>query len=291
MVKADFHTHTTASDGSFTPKELIQLAHQQGIRYIAVTDHDTIEGLEEARKEAESYGITLIPGIELSLDYPGIPGSIHVLGFYIDYREEKIQRYIQILKDYRKERNLMMFSKLKKLGFNINPEDFPDIPLDKLGRAHIAKKLYEKHYVHSINEAFENYLKKGEKAYVNKKRYSIEEGIDLIHSLKGVACLAHPYTLKLNNNQLELFIHYLKDNCNLDALEVFYPEHSPRFIDFYYELASKYNLIVMGGSDFHGENKPDLKLGQGFLNQSKVQDFREDEIIKALLEKRSLYDH
>lgn len=289
MIVADFHTHTTASDGSFTPEALIQLAAKQGIKYIAITDHDTVEGLPRAEAEAARQGIHLIPGIELSLDYPGIPGSIHVLGFYVDYHESQIGQYIQILKDYRKERNLMMFAKLNKIGFDIVPEDFPGIPLEQLGRAHIAKKLFEKGYVSSINDAFENYLKKGEKVYVNKKRYSIESGIDLIHSLKGVACLAHPYTLKLNNNQLDVFIHYLKQHCDLDAIEVFYPEHSPRFVDFYYELAKKYNLLATGGSDFHGENKPDLKLGQGFLTQGIQHEFNVDHIIKALKEKSLHY--
>lgn len=291
LLAIDLHTHTTASDGSYTPKELILLASQNGIKKIAITDHDTVAAIDEAIKIGLKHNIEVIPGIEISVNYPGVPGSIHLLGFFIDYTNPIIENYIQTLKEYRRERNIKMFAKLSQLGFNITQDDFPDIPLTKLGRAHIAKKMFEKGYVKTINEAFENFLKKGEKAYVNKQRLSIEKGIELIHALHGVACLAHPYTLKLNNQQLELFVKYLKDSCSLDALEVFYPEHSQRFIEFYLELATKYRLIATGGSDFHGENKPDLKLGDYIPDSFNKPFLSMEEVVVALKNKSKIYEH
>ncbi|HCL56962.1 MAG TPA: phosphoesterase [Spirochaetia bacterium] len=286
----DLHSHTTASDGSCPPIDLIRLAEKEGIKYIAVTDHDTLEGIEEAEEEGRKHGIQVIAGIELSVNYPGIPGSIHLLGININYKSEKIKQHITTFKEYRKERNLKMFKKLQKLGFKIIPEDFPGISLYNLGRAHIARKMYEKGFVSSVNEAFENFLKKGEKAYVNKKRFSIEEAIALVHSISGIAALAHPYTLKLNNVQLEMFVKYLKENCGLDALEVYYPEHSPRFIDFYLELTRKFSLIPVGGSDFHGDNKPGLRLGHFLHEELKELAPDWESILNQIFSKSEAYE-
>lgn len=261
MVRIDFHTHTNASDGSFTPSELVSLALKQGMTHVAITDHDTITGIEEAVLKAENHDLEIIPGIELSLNYPGVPGSIHLLGLYIDYKSDAIHNYIDQLKIFRRERNIKIFEKMKKLDIDINERDFPHIPLEQLGRAHIGKMMLEKGYTKTINETFEKYLKKDAQAYVNKKRFSVEEGIEMVHAWKGVACLAHPYTLKLNYAQLDVFIKYLREACSLDGVEIFHPEHSPRFIEFYHELCTRYDLIPTGGSDFHGENKPDNALG------------------------------
>lgn len=288
-MEGDLHTHTTASDGTYTPRHLVETAARFGLKSLAITDHDTVSGIDEAMQAGRELGIEVIPGIELSLNYPGIPGSIHLLGLYIDYHSSVIDSYLQNLQEFRRERNLKMLEKLQKLNIPIAMEDFPDIPLDVLGRAHIARKMFEKGFVTTINEAFESYLKKDEKAYVNKKRYSVEEGIEMVHALKGVACLAHPYTLKLNNTQLEIFVKYLKEACSLDALEVFYPEHSPRFVEFYLSLTQKYQLIPTGGSDFHGENKPDIHIGKNFYPIADNPEITYGEILHAVKERALLY--
>jgi len=289
LINGDLHTHTNASDGTYTPTQLIETAAQFGLKSIAITDHDSVSGVEEGIKVGKKLGIEVIPGIELSLDYPGIPGSIHLLGLCIEYQSPIITKYLDNLQEYRKNRNLEMLDKLQKLNFAIALDDFPNVPLDVLGRAHIARKMLEKGFVSTLNEAFENYLKKGEKAYVNKKRYSIEEGIDMIHQLKGVACLAHPYTLKLNHTQLEIFIKYLKEVCSLDGIEVFYPEHSPRFVDFYLFLANKYKLIPTGGSDFHGENRPDVHIGKNFYPIIENPKITYQEILDAVKQRALSY--
>ncbi len=237
--KADLHIHTSASDGEYSPEKVVDVAHELGINSIAITDHDTVDGVKSVIAYGKKKDIEVIPGIELSVNYPGVLGSIHLLGLYIDYNNEILINYIKKLKEYREERNYKIFWKLEKLGFDIKEDDFPNILIQNLGRPHIAKKLVEKGYVDNLNIAFEHYLKKGAKAYVNKKRYYVEEGIDFIHSICGLAIMAHPYTLKLNTNQLDVFLRYLKKSCKLDGLEVFYPEHSPRFVDMYYQLAKK----------------------------------------------------
>jgi len=284
-LKIDLHIHTTASDGTYSPAEIVELASSENIEYIAITDHDTVSGIQEAIIEGKKKGVNVIPGIELSLNYPGVLGSIHLLGLYIDYKSNYIDEIIKVLKQYRIERNLRMLEKAKKLNIDISEKDF-DIPLDRLGRAHIASFLEKKGYVSSINEAFEKYLKKGGEIYVNKKRYRIEEGIDIIHSLGGISILAHPYTTKLNSKNLEIFLNYLVNVCKLDGIEVFYPEHSPRFVDFYYSLAVNFKLIITGGSDFHGFNKPDISLLSYLETQTENSIFNPEETIKQLKERK-----
>lgn len=291
IIKIDLHSHTTASDGEFTPTQLVAQAASLGISHLAITDHDNVEGIDEAIKAGLEYGVEIVPGIELSLDYPGVPGSIHLLGLYIDHKHAEIDRYVVKLKEFREERNLKMLDKVQKLGFDIRAEDFPEIPLNKLGRVHIAKKLVDKGYLKDVKEAFERYLKKGAGAYVNKIRYSVEEGIDFVHKTKGIASLAHPYTLKLNHKQLEIFIRYLKDAAKLDAMEVFYPEHSPRFVEFYLQLVKKYDLIPTGGSDYHGDNKPGLSLGENFYPIVDDVDITYQDIMNRLQQLRSVYEH
>lgn len=287
-MKVDLHIHTAASDGTYTPSQIIKLAKSQSISFIAITDHDTVDGIEESIAEGKKENIGVIPGIELSLNYPEVLGSIHLLGLYIDHKSNYIKEIIQVLKEYRIERNLKIFEKAKKLNIKIDENDFKEIPLDTLGRAHIAAVLEKKGYVNSINEAFERYLKKGGELYVNKRRYRVEEGIEIIHNIGGVAILAHPYTTKLNNNNLEIFVKYLINNCKLDGIEVFYPEHSPRFVDFYYQLAKKLDLIITGGSDFHGFNKPNVSLLSYLQNQTETSIFYPEETLKNL-EKRVRY--
>ncbi len=258
----DLHTHSTASDGSFSPKELVNLAKEIDLLALALTDHDTIDGLAEAEAEAKSVGLAFVPGIEISVKFEG-PGHFHLLGYFIDYQENILTKTLVKLKEARASRNQKMIAKLKELGVPITWEEVLAVSGGgEIGRPHIAKVLVDKGIVKDTDEAFSRYLAKGAAAYVPKARLDPEEAIELIHEAKGLTSLAHPYYLKLSNEELEKYVAYLKQK-GLDAIEAYYTDHSPEYTAFCLELARKYNLLVTGGSDFHGANKPEIKLGVG----------------------------
>ena len=262
MGNIDLHLHTTASDGVMTPSEIVNYAKNKGLQAIAITDHDTIEGLKEGLVEGERIGLEVIPGIEISAEHS--PGSMHLLGFFIDINHPILKERLEFLQRARAERNPRMAEKLNKLGINITfDEVLKASGGGQVGRPHFAQVLIEKGYVRSFQEAFDRFLKKGAPAYVEKMRFSPEESIHFINEANGVAVLAHPNTLQLNGYpELEnLILRLVKKG--LRGIEANYPEHSALEVAQYKTLAERHGLLVTGGTDYHGIEKNGLDIGVG----------------------------
>lgn len=262
MGYVDLHLHTTASDGVRSPSEIVRYAKFRGLQAIAITDHDTIEGLEEGLAEGEKIGFELIPGIEISAEHS--PGSMHLLGYFIDITHPLLNDRLGYLQRSRAERNPKMVEKLNRLGIDITYEEVLEASGGgQVGRPHFAQVLMGKKYVKSFKEAFDRYLKKGAPAYVDKLRFAPGEALHFINEAGGVAVLGHPNTLGLNGySELEgLILQLLKEG--LKGIEVYYPEHSPAEIAQYKGLAGKYGLVITGGTDYHGIEKNGLEIGVG----------------------------
>lgn len=260
MGLVDLHVHSNASDGTLTPAEVVRLAREGGLRAVALTDHDTIDGLAEAVAAGPAYGVEIIPGVEVSARFAG--GTMHILGLEIDFRNGHLNDRLAVLKRARAERNPQIIAKLNALGINITLEQVEKISGEgQMGRPHIARAMMEAGYVRSIQEAFDLYLRYHGKAYVPKFRFPPEEAIAMIREVQGVPVLAHPYTLglgsplALKNTLVELM------SLGLGGIEAIYTEHTPEQEALYLRLARELGLLVTGGSDFHGDNKPEIVLG------------------------------
>ncbi|AEH44935.1 PHP domain protein [Thermodesulfatator indicus DSM 15286] len=262
MKIVDLHTHSTASDGTLTPIDLVKEAKNINLIAIALTDHDTVAGLKDAQNMAEKLEIAFVPGVEISVKFQG-PGHCHILGYFIDYENSVLKETLASLHEARAKRNILMIEKLKSLGIDISIEELKKMAGGgEIGRPHMAKILVQKGVVKDFDEAFEKYLAKGKPAYVPKARLEAEEAIKIIHQAGGLVSLAHPYYLGLDEDSLIRYVAELK-NKGLDAIEAYYTDHDESYTQFCLELAKKFSLLITGGSDFHGENKPEIKLGIG----------------------------
>ena len=259
----DLHLHTTASDGTMSPAELVRYAQEKGLKVIAITDHDTIEGLPEGIQEGNKVGLEVIPGVELSADAP--TGTMHLLGYYIDPDSSELADKLRVLQQARMERNLKMVEKLRALGISLELSEVKAAPEHgQIGRPHFAYTMVQKGYAQNIQDAFDRYLGKGRPAYVEKFRFSPAEAMDFIRKAGGITVLAHPFTLKQAEPQdFEALIRELKEK-GLDGIEVYYPEHSDGQKRLYRDVAQKYGLVISAGSDFHGLNKDEADLGEGY---------------------------
>jgi hypothetical protein len=258
----DLHIHTTASDGILSPSEVVHYAVKKGIKAIAITDHDTIDGNEEAIREGHLINLPVIPGVEISVEYP--PGTMHMLGYLFDNQSEVLCEKLKLLQKYRAERNPRIAERLTRSGIPIRYEEVVKLARGgQVGRPHFARLMVEKGYVRSEQEAFEKYLKKGGPAYEEKVRFNASEAIALILGAQGVPVLAHPFTLNCKGSQ-ELS-HVVKGlvESGLKGIEVYYSDHSEEDTLGYQRLADTYNLIVTGGSDFHGNGASGIDLGTG----------------------------
>ena len=257
--KADLHTHTTASDGQYTPIELVQMAKAQGLSAIAITDHDTMDGLREAAQAGERYGLRVIPGIELSAkEYP----TFHILGYGISPEAAALQGLCRRMKTRRGERNQRLLLFLHEKGIELSlPEVMEIAGGDIIGRPHFAQAMVRRGYVSTNREAFDCYLDTEEyQEKVERNKPSAQECIHAIKASGGKASLAHPYQLGIGSSELEKLVAELAV-CGLDAIECYYPKYTLEQQEFYLYLADKYQLHCTGGSDFHGEKvKPDIKM-------------------------------
>jgi predicted metal-dependent phosphoesterase TrpH len=262
MGYVDLHIHTTASDGVMSPSEIVRYAKAKGLQAIAITDHDTIEGLEEGLLEGEKIDFEVIPGIEISAEHS--PGSMHLLGFFLDIHHPLLNERLGYLQKARAERNPKIVDRLNRLGIELTYEEVLKASGGgQVGRPHFAQVLLEKNYVRSFQEAFERFLKKGAPAYVDKSRFTAKEAIHFINEAKGVSVLAHPNTLNMNGySELENLILRLIEE-GLKGIEVYYPEHSPLEVARYKTLAERYGLLMTGGTDYHGIEKNGLDIGVG----------------------------
>lgn len=261
MDYIDLHTHSNASDGSFPPREVVRLAKERGLKALALTDHDTIDGLPEAVAAGQEFGIEVIPGVEISARHAN--GSMHILGYFLDYESELLARRLAVLKQARKDRNPQIIAKLNDLGLPLTMAQVERISGGgQVGRPHIARALYEGGYVRSLQEAFDVYLGNNGRAYVSKFRFPPEEALAMIRDAQGIPVVAHPFTLGLHTSEtLKPLLLELRA-LGLVGLECYYPEHSSVQEALYLSLARELGLLITGGSDFHGDNKPEVALGR-----------------------------
>lgn len=261
MDKIDLHVHTTASDGTMSPKEVVSLATMLGLKAIALTDHDTMAGLQEAGEAAELMGISVVPGIEISSEYRG--KEVHVLGYFLDPEAQKLKDYIQWVGQSRKTRNEKILEKLQKKGYDITLEQLEEkFPGATLGRPHIAQRLVELGAVSSVKEAFRRYLDTGRSCYVPRQYIPFADGVKLIRDCGGVAVLAHPLQYGYGKAELEALVKTAAE-AKVTGMEILYTGYTQGDIQKLYDLAEKYTLLPTGGSDFHGDNKPGVQLGSG----------------------------
>lgn len=256
----DLHLHTDYSDGTCNPSEVLDLCMDKGLQVISITDHDTVEGVEESIQGARKRNLGIIPGIEISSKYP--PGTLHILGYGIDYRDRFFLSELERFQLIRKNRNIRIIDKLKSLGIDI---EMSEVVLEKskagsLGRPHIAMVMLKKGIVDSIGEAFDEYLGKSGKAFVSKEVLTSAETIKLIHDVGGFAFLAHPSTLNLESSDFRDYIKKLISE-GLDGMEIYSSAHTAEQIGDYCQVAGDFDLMVSAGSDFHGKNKKDVFLG------------------------------
>jgi predicted metal-dependent phosphoesterase TrpH len=263
----DLHIHSTASDGTLSPAEIIVLAARLGLGAIAITDHDSIAGSREALLHGIPDSLGFLTGVEISAEpppsYPGA-GSIHILGYGFRLDDPELNRALEKLQDSRRGRNPEIIARLNKLGIDIRIEEVEREAADgQPGRPHIAKLLIKKGAARSMDDAFDRYLGNGKPAYVDKFRIEFSQAIGLINAAGGTPVLAHPCLLELERwEQLDDLLQEMM-SMGLKGLEVYYPLNSPEQTRQYSELAARHRLLMTGGTDFHGDIQPEIQLGVG----------------------------
>ncbi len=266
----DLHTHTTESDGTDSPAELIALAVRGGLEALAITDHDTMEGYRKAVEPAREAGLELMCGIELSTRFRG--RSVHLLGYFPHGEPAApFAEWLHELQVSRKERNGRMVERLQSLGIPITLEEVERKGRSMAGRPHFAQVLMEKGYVKSIQQAFQEYLDESAKGYVERREADFAESVELIAQSGGVASVAHP--IRLLRKAPEPLADTIREmsRAGLPALEAYHSDHSAADVRCYETLAREYGLGVTGGSDYHGLNKPNIQLGTGANGNLCVQ--------------------
>jgi hypothetical protein len=262
--RIDLHIHTTASDGTDTPAQAVALAKALGLSAIAVTDHDSVDGVAEAQAEGQALGIEVIAGIEISADYLG--NKAHILGFFIDPFSPALRPALDWAVNERADRNRKIVASMAADGFDISLEAllaaYPD---SLLGRPHMAEYLMKKGYVTSVKEAFDKYLGEGCPYYRDKERMPMEQAVQVIGQAGGIAVLAHPLQYGYQGQALEDFFQQARA-VGCKALEAYYSEHSPTQQAFLLQKAHALGLGVSGGSDYHGSRKPHIQMGSGIEN-------------------------
>ena len=250
----DLHIHTNASDGLLSPEEVVEASAKRKLSAISITDHDTTDGFSGIIDLAKDNELELVPGVELSCMY--LDTDVHLLGYYIDYNDPWFVKSIQIYRKERYLRGIAMVNKLNEIGINIKMETVNDIAGDAtVGRPHLAEALLKEEYVRTFDEAFARYLGYHAPAYVPKKHLDVEEAINLIHHIGGVAVLAHPGTLRHDE-----FIPDFVD-MELDGIEAYHSLQKRSIVEHYKKIARKYNIFYTGGSDCHGLRKGTLLIG------------------------------
>lgn len=275
MRYADLHIHTKLSDGTFTPERVVKETHELGLSCIAITDHDTVCAIEPAIKEANKLNVEIIPGVELTAEIDDY--EIHILGYFIDWQAEWFKRKLEQICDVRKTRALAIIEKLRACGINLDSDEVIRAATPgSVGRLHIAWMLQKKGFVLSIQEAFNKYIGNGRSCYVKKFKLTPGETINMICRLKGLAVLAHPYSVG-NDEFIPEFVQ-----LGLKGIEVYYPEHDRATTEHYQNLAKKYGLLATGGSDCHGLGKDRVMMGEIKIPYSLVEALkREAEILKS----------
>ncbi len=260
MRYVDLHTHTMASDGALSPAQLVRYAAERGVTTLAVTDHDTVSGIEEAIAAGEKYDVCVIPGVELSATYSR---ELHIVGLYVDIYQPEFAETMEKLRDYRGERNSKMIEALQAQGLDISKEDVlkykAGYGMDTIGRVHMARALVEKGYCNDLKSAFETYVSGDSPAYVKRQLLDAPSCIALIHKAGGYAFLAHGMHSEPEMDKLFSLLDTLRA-YGLDGVECYHSDHSEKLTEKLLEYCHTHKMLVSGGSDFHGKNKPHVEL-------------------------------
>ena len=261
MTKAiDLHIHTTASDGTFSPSGVVRLASKAGLAAVAITDHDTVDGVDEAVKASVGTDVEVVPGVEISV---GDTDDVHILGLYVDITEKNFSALMGRLKNLRTERNKELISNLQKQGFDISYDAVSkEMKSDNVGRLHIAQFMHQKGYVDDYRTAFKKYLIPGTKTYLPIKHIGEREGIEAILNGGGLPFLAHINYLKMPDYMIESKVLKLKE-YGLVGLEAMYSGYDKKTEKLANRLCEKYGLLKSGGTDFHGARRNNIHLGKG----------------------------
>lgn len=274
-VIADLHTHTINSDGTYTVEEIIKKASERGLKVIAITDHDTVDGLLDTEKLKEyenKYDIKIIKGIEMSCNLNG--KDVHILGYFLNLEDKNFLKELERIAEIRNERNEKIIKKLKDLNIPVTMEELKTIVKGNvISKAHFAEIMLQKGYVNCKSDAFKNYLGKSGVAFVEKRDYKPTDAVDILVRNGAFVSLAHPKLITENTDEVEkLIIELIKHG--LKGLEVNYYSFSEKDKAFYKKLAEKYNLIITGGSDFHGGNRVQVSLGDTGLTLSEYDNMK-----------------
>ena len=258
----DLHCHSTFSDGSLTPEQLVEEAGRIGLAALALTDHDTVAGLPRFLAAGAGRALRLVPGVELSVDCAH--GVMHMLGYWMDVAHPELVRQMEWIRNGRDMRNRTMLDKLNALGFAMTWDEVQAAAgEDVVGRPHFGQVMIQKGYAKDKNEVFDKWLGDGKPGYADRPRLTAEAAVALIRQAGGVAVLAHPFTLHIPRDDLAALLAQLAA-AGLAGVECYYSEHSAELTKEYLVLARKASLVPTGGSDFHGEVSPGIRLGVGF---------------------------
>lgn len=267
----DLHSHTDRSDGTSTPAELVDEAVRVGLTALAITDHDTFAGYDAAVPFAQTAGLDLICGIELSTRYQG--GSVHLLGYFpVTPPSKELRAWLGFILEGRRDRNNRLIAKLQSLGVDITLAEVEAVGRTLTARPHFARVLVDKGYAKDIQAAFDLYLDESARGFVQRQEVEMDEALERILASGGIPSLAHPVRVAKNN--WEKLAEYVEDlaGMGLRAIEVYHSDHSPEGTSYYGSLAQRFGLGATGGSDFHGANKPLISLGTGKRNNLHVPD-------------------
>jgi 3',5'-nucleoside bisphosphate phosphatase len=258
----DLHTHTTCSDGTLTPREVVGLAHEIGLTAVAITDHDTIDGLDEGLDAGRDLGIEVVPGVEVNCEHRRV--TLDLLGYFFGERPgDGFEATLRELRAYRNERNARMLARLSKLGYPLDAEELARAAGGRaVGRPHLGEALRRRGYVESVSEAFEKFLSRGAPAWVDRRRLTLGEAIRLVRKAGGIAVIAHPGIIRTDPAGLARLVH-TATACGLGGLECHHPSHDDDTVRRCLGLALDNGLAPTGGSDFHGDTKPNIPLGRG----------------------------
>jgi 3',5'-nucleoside bisphosphate phosphatase len=268
MKYADLHVHTVFSDGTYTPQELVSRALKARLAAVSVVDHDTVDGIPFLLEEARGHDLEIIPGIELSAEYEGL--EVHILGYFIDYRNPVLLKALIELQRIRCERIYKIADKLKGVGVTLDPSRvFAIAGNGTVGRMHVARAMVEAGSVPTVSIAFQKFIGDGRPAHVLGFKHTPSEVVSLIKQSGGIPVLAHPYILRKDDIIAQLLLQ------GIMGIEVYYPEHSQGMTNYYLEYARHNGLLVTGGSDCHGAAKPDIKIGSVKIPYELVEKMKE----------------
>ena len=274
MKYCDLHVHTTTSDGSLTPTEVVIRAKEQNVSAIAITDHDTCEGVPEAIAAGRELGVEVISGIEVSVDYLGTYG-IHILGHFIDPNSAAMGRLLDWVIAERKRRNHLIADAMHADGIPIYVEDLKErYPESVVGRPHFAIALVELGYAENIKDAFNRYLNKGQKYFYQRRYIPLKEGLEIIRDAGGKPTFAHPYQYKMDESTLLSLARELRDAGTV-GIECVYSGYTEEQQDYLRRIADHFGFCLTGGSDFHGERKPQIEIGGPKVPYELLEKLRE----------------